>query len=58
MYDKLFGALNGLTHFKTTLQHIENVLDIIDANYLKDGDNARNVAIDTICQILQSHKTA
>lgn len=56
MYDKLFNALNGLTHFKTTLQHIENVLDIIDANYLKDGDNAKALAIDCICEILQSHK--
>lgn len=57
MFDKLFSALNGFSHFKTTLQHIENLLDILDENYLKDGGNSKNAAIDSVIEILQAHKS-
>lgn len=43
------------THTAGLLQQIANMLNIVQAQYLIDGD-AKNTAIDVICQILQSHK--
>jgi hypothetical protein len=43
------------THTAGLLQQIANMLNIVNAQYLKDG-NARNAALDLLCKILQSHK--
>lgn len=45
------------THTAGLLQQIANLTNIVNAQYMKDGD-AKNTAIDLICQILQSHKDA
>lgn len=57
MFDKLFGALPNLTHFKSILQSVENVLMLVEEDYFKD-QNIRNAAIDAITEILQAHKVA
>lgn len=43
------------THTAGIMQQIANVLNIVSTQYMKDGD-AKNAAIDILCQILQSHK--
>ena len=43
------------THTAGLLQQIANLTNIVNAQYMKDED-AKNTAIDLICQILQSHK--
>ena len=43
------------THTAGVLQQISQILNIVHVQYVKDGD-AKNTAIDLICQILQSHK--
>jgi hypothetical protein len=43
------------THTAGILQQIANLVNIVHVQYMKDGD-AKNTAIDLICQILQSHK--
>jgi hypothetical protein len=45
------------THTAGVLQQIANLVNIVSVQYTKDSD-AKNAAIDTICQILQSHKDA
>lgn len=45
------------THTAGVLQQVANLVNIVHVQYMKDGD-AKNAAIDTICQILQSHKDA
>jgi hypothetical protein len=45
------------THTAGLLQQLANVLNIVNVQYMKDGD-AKNTAIDLICQLLQSHKEA
>lgn len=45
------------THTAGLLQQIANLTNIVNAQYMKDED-AKNTAIDLICQILQSHKDA
>ncbi len=58
MLDKikdLFKEGLQYTHTAGLLQQIDNVLKIIHTQYTKDGD-AKNTAIDVICELLQSHK--
>jgi hypothetical protein len=43
------------THTAGVLQQISNLVNIVNTQYTKDGD-AKNAAIDIVCQILQSHK--
>jgi hypothetical protein len=43
------------THVAGLLQQISNLLNIVNAQYMRDSDG-KNVAIDAICKILQSHK--
>jgi len=43
------------THTAGLLQQVANLINIVNAQYMKD-ENAKNTAIDLICQILQSHK--
>jgi hypothetical protein len=45
------------THTAAALQQIAQLLNIVNAQYMNEGD-AKNTAIDLICQILQSHKDA
>lgn len=60
MLDKikdLFKEGLEYTHTAGILQQIANLVNIVNAQYMKDGDG-RNAAIDAICELLQSHKDA
>lgn len=53
--DAIKGEL-GFLHFSNITGGLASLINLIGTDYMKDG-NARNAAIDAICQILQSHKT-
>jgi hypothetical protein len=58
MLDKLkemFKEGLGYTHIAGILQQVSNITNIVNVQYMKDGD-AKNAAIDVICTILQAHK--
>jgi hypothetical protein len=58
MLDKIKNLFKeGLeyTHTAGILQQIANITNIVNAQYMKDSDG-KNIAIDAICEILQSHK--
>lgn len=58
MLDKLkelFKEGLGYTHVAGLLQQLANITNIVNAQYMRDGD-AKNAAIDVICEILQAHK--
>lgn len=60
MLDKLketFKEGLGYTHTAGILQQIANLVNIVNVQYTKDSD-AKNAAIDIVCQILQNHKDA
>ena len=59
MLDKLKDLFkDGLqyTHTAGLLQQIANLTNIVHAQYMKDGSNSKNAAIDLLCEVLQSHK--
>ena len=56
MFNKLFKALGNIHLFNHTVDHVTNLLSYLERNYEKDG-NAKDAAIDSIIEILQSHKT-
>jgi hypothetical protein len=61
MLDEIKNLFNeGLqyTHTAGLLQQIANIVNIVHAQYMKDGGDGKNAAIDAICAILQSHKDA
>lgn len=58
MLDKIKSLFKeGLeyTHTAGLLQQIANLVNIVHAQYMKDA-MGKNDAIDTICELLQSHK--
>ena len=58
MLDKLkdlFKEGLGYTHVAGLLQQLANINNIVNAQYMRDGEG-KNTAIDTICEILQSSK--
>lgn len=58
MLDKikdLFKEGLEYTHTAGLLQQISNLINIIQNQYMKDSDG-KNTAIDSICELLQSHK--
>lgn len=58
MLDKIKNLFKeGLeyTHTAGLLQQIANVVNIVNAQYMKEA-SGKNAAIDEICAILQSHK--
>jgi hypothetical protein len=58
MLDKLkelFKEGLGYTHVAGILQQVANIVNIVNVQYVKDSD-AKNLAIDIICELLQSHK--
>lgn len=58
MLDKLkelFKDGLGYSHTAGVLQQIGNLVNIVHVQYTKDAD-AKNAAIDLICEMLQSHK--
>lgn len=58
MLDKLkelFKEGLGYTHVAGLLQQLANITNIVNAQYMRDGD-AKNAAIDVICEMLQAHK--
>ena len=56
MFNKLFAACGNLFHFNGSVSLLANIVDHLESDYIKDG-NARDAAIDAMCDILQSHKT-
>lgn len=59
MLDTLFSLIKsevGIGHLADILKGIENIVELVSEEYLKDG-NAQNAAIDALVQILQQHKT-
>ena len=54
---ELFKEGVQYTHVAAVLQQLANLVNIVNAQYMKDGD-AKNAAIDLICQLLQAHKDA
>jgi len=58
MLDKIKALFKeGLeyTHTAGILQQIANITNIVHEQYMKD-ESGKNIAIDAICEILQSHK--
>ena len=58
MLDKLKDLFKeGLeyTHVAGLLQQISNIVNIVNVQYMKDGQS-KNDAIDHICAMLQKHK--
>jgi hypothetical protein len=58
MLDKLkelFKEGLGYTHVAGILQQVANIVNIVNVQYMKDVD-AKNLAIDVICGIIESHK--
>jgi hypothetical protein len=58
MLDKLkelFKEGLGYTHVAGILQQVANIVNIVNVQYVKDVD-AKNLAIDIICDLLKSHK--
>jgi len=45
------------THTAGLLQQVANLVNIINAQYMKD-ESGKNTAIDLLCNLLQSHKDA
>ncbi len=52
----LFKKELSFAHTSGVLNQIANLVQIVDAQYLKDGKDAKNTAIDVVCQLLQDHK--
>jgi hypothetical protein len=58
MLDLLQGCFKQqfqLSHMAALMNHLANVITIVQAEYTKDKDY-KNAAIDAICQILQGLK--
>jgi hypothetical protein len=58
MLDKLkeqFREGLGYTHVAGILQQVSNLVNIVNVQYMRDID-AKNLAIEIICDILRSHK--
>jgi hypothetical protein len=51
----LFKEGLGYTHVAGILQQVSNIVNIVNVQYVKDVD-AKNLAIDIICALIQSHK--
>lgn len=54
---ELFKTELQYAHTAGILQQVGNLINIVHAQYMANGD-AKNKAIDVICQLLQSHKDA
>ena len=52
---QLFRQELQYAHTAGILQQVSNLVNIVQGQYMKDGD-AKNAAIDIICNLLQSHK--
>lgn len=58
MLDNLKGLFReglGYTHVAGILQQVSNIVNIVNTQYMKDID-AKNLAIDIICDLLKTHK--
>ena len=56
MFNALFAIFKHIIPFNATNQSIENILETLESQYIKDG-KAKDAAIDVIIEILQAHKT-
>ena len=52
----LFKSEISVTSLRDMANAISSLMFILQKDYLKDG-NARDAAIDAVCEILQSHKS-
>lgn len=58
MLDQIFSLFKKqyqLGHMSALMGHISNVINIFHQDFLKDAD-AKNAAIDALCELLQQHK--
>lgn len=58
MLDKistLFKKEYQLGHMAALMNHVANMVGIFRSDFMKDGD-AKNAAIDALCELLQQHK--
>lgn len=59
MLNALFLAFKqefGLANVASITSYMSYVIALLESEYVKDG-NAKNAAIDALCQLLQVHKT-
>ena len=59
MFDTIFNAIKaelGIGHLSDIVSSFSSLVSLFGSEYMKDG-NARDAAIDALCQILQQHKT-
>lgn len=52
---QLFNETLQYTHTAGVLQQMANLLQIVGTQFMKD-ETGKNVALDIICEVLQSHK--
>ncbi len=58
MFDLIHSCFKDqykFSHFAALINHMSNVIGIVQTEYTKDKD-AKNAAIDALCQILQGMK--
>lgn len=58
MLDTLLAFFKGsaFENLSTAFSNLQPILSDLEQNYSKDNQDAKNALIDTMCQILQSHK--
>ena len=57
MFNKLFFNLGDISTFHDVISTLETLIVDIISN-VKQGEGAKDAAIDAICEILQSHKSS
>lgn len=58
MLDKIFNLFKAdfqLGHTAALMNHIANIVNIFRVDFMKDSD-AKNAAIDALCELLQQQK--
>lgn len=56
MFNALFAFFGHANQMSTAICSVSDIIRTIENEYQKDG-NAKDAAIDAICQILQAHKS-
>ena len=58
MFESLFALFKGsqFHHLSSAFESLAPILYSIEQNYSADNKDAKNALIDTLVQILQSHK--
>lgn len=59
MLDTLKELFKGELQFQHTaalIQQAGQLINVVNAQYMKDAESGKNTAIDLLCQLLQAHK--